>query len=95
MIRDNDPLTNRYISVPRDYGPLNCAAFIGGILRGALDSAGFVRCLSFCGFAPGVTVISLCSLQSCAVTTHTVAVGDGEQTVFVIEFAPEALTRDF
>jgi trafficking protein particle complex subunit 5 len=44
MIRDNDPLTNRYISVPRDYAPLNCAAYIGGILRGALDAAGFVRC---------------------------------------------------
>jgi hypothetical protein len=43
MIRDNDPLTNRYISVPRDYSPLNCASYIGGIVRGALDAADFVR----------------------------------------------------
>lgn len=43
MLRDNDPLTNRFISVPRDYSPLNCASFMGGILRGALTSAGFVR----------------------------------------------------
>lgn len=42
FIRDNDPLTNRYISVPRDLSPLNCAAFMGGIVRGALDAAGFV-----------------------------------------------------
>ena len=43
MIRDNDPVTNRYISVPRDYAPLNCASYIGGIVRGVLDAADFVR----------------------------------------------------
>lgn len=50
MIRDNDPLTNRYISVPRDYSPLNCASFMGGILRGALTTAGFVRDSDLCIF---------------------------------------------
>ncbi len=43
MIRDNDPVTNRFISVPRDYAPLNCASYMGGIVRGALDAADFVR----------------------------------------------------
>ena len=41
MIRDNNPLTNKFISVPSDYGQLNCAAYIGGIIHGVLDSAGF------------------------------------------------------
>lgn len=40
-IEDADPLVNRYISVPSDYGHFNCAAFIAGIIHGALDAAGF------------------------------------------------------
>jgi hypothetical protein len=42
-IIDLDPVTNRFISVPKEMGQLNCAAFIGGIIRGVLDSANFVR----------------------------------------------------
>ncbi len=42
-IYDLDPVTNRFISVPKEMGQLNCAAFIGGIIRGVLDSANFVR----------------------------------------------------
>ena len=56
MIRDNDPLTNRYISVPRDYSPLNCASYIGGIVRGALEAADFVcGCLLYCLPPPPVS----------------------------------------
>lgn len=40
-IFDQDPATNRFISVPKEMGQLNCAAFIGGIIRGILDSADF------------------------------------------------------
>ncbi len=126
MIRDNDPLTNRYISIPRDYAPLNCASYMGGILRGALDAADFVR--SWRGGGPSVlwsTVIDVnvrpCKgprrflgavtshygspapfpppplhplSQPCTVTTHTVSMGDYDQTVFVIEFAPEIAARE-
>ncbi|TPX20744.1 TRAPP subunit trs31 [Coccidioides immitis] len=41
MITDNDPLTNMYISVPREMGLLNCAAFVAGIIEGVCDGCGF------------------------------------------------------
>ena len=41
MIHERDPLVNSYISVPREYGHLNCAAFVAGCVQGALDAAGF------------------------------------------------------
>ncbi|KDO16832.1 hypothetical protein SPRG_17682 [Saprolegnia parasitica CBS 223.65] len=41
MIHELDPLTNKFISVPVDMGQLNCAAYIAGVIRGILDSAGF------------------------------------------------------
>ena len=31
-IIESEPLVNKYISVPKDKGSLNCAAFIGGII---------------------------------------------------------------
>jgi hypothetical protein len=42
-ISDKDPVTNRFVSVPKDMGTMNCATFISGIIRGVLDSAEFVR----------------------------------------------------
>ncbi len=41
MISDFDLFVTKYISVPKDMGQLNCAAFIAGIVKGALDGAGF------------------------------------------------------
>jgi trafficking protein particle complex subunit 5 len=41
MIRDDEPLTNAFISLPKDVARFNPAAFMGGILRGVLDGAGF------------------------------------------------------
>ena len=41
-IFDKEPLTNRFISVPKDMGDLNCAAFVAGIINGVLDAAEFV-----------------------------------------------------
>ncbi|KAF4347924.1 hypothetical protein G4B88_007834 [Cannabis sativa] len=34
-------LTYRFISIPKDMGTFNCGAFVAGIVRGVLDSAGF------------------------------------------------------
>jgi len=42
-IEDVEPLVNKYVSVPRDYGSLNCAAFIAGVIHGVLLASGFVR----------------------------------------------------
>lgn len=41
MISDYDLFVNKYISVPKDMGALNCAAFVAGIVKGVLDGAGF------------------------------------------------------
>lgn len=41
MIIDNIPLVSKFISIPKDYGNLNCSAFIAGIVEGALDSLSF------------------------------------------------------
>jgi hypothetical protein len=41
MISDYDLFVNKYISVPKDMGQLNCSAFVAGIVKGVLDSAGF------------------------------------------------------
>jgi trafficking protein particle complex subunit 5 len=40
-IIDNEPLVNRYISVPREMSALNCAAYVAGIVEGVCDGAGF------------------------------------------------------
>eukprot|EP00189_Rhodosorus_marinus_P007593 CAMPEP_0184751962 /NCGR_PEP_ID=MMETSP0315-20130426/43331_1 /TAXON_ID=101924 /ORGANISM="Rhodosorus marinus, Strain UTEX LB 2760" /LENGTH=207 /DNA_ID=CAMNT_0027231269 /DNA_START=75 /DNA_END=698 /DNA_ORIENTATION=+ len=41
FIEERDPLVNTFVSVPEDYGSMNCAAFVAGIIAGVLESAGF------------------------------------------------------
>jgi trafficking protein particle complex subunit 5 len=41
MVIDNTPLTNTYISVPREMSQLSVAAYIAGVLEGVCDAAGF------------------------------------------------------
>ena len=41
MIREVAPVTNKFISIPTDYGSVNCASFIAGIIQGALLAASF------------------------------------------------------
>jgi len=41
MIYENEPITNKFVSVPPDFGSFNCASFIAGIIAGILDSSGF------------------------------------------------------
>ena len=40
-IIEKEPLVNRFISVPKDKGSLNCAAFVAGIIEAVLDGANF------------------------------------------------------
>ncbi|CAH1713179.1 trafficking protein particle complex subunit 5 [Aphis gossypii] len=40
-IIEKEPLVNKFISVPKDKGNLNCAVFVGGIIEGILNSSGF------------------------------------------------------
>lgn len=41
-IIEDEPLVNKYISVPKDKGSLNCAVFIAGIIEAVLNGCGFV-----------------------------------------------------
>lgn len=41
-IIEKDPLVNKYISVPKDKGSLNCAVFTAGIIESVLTNCGFV-----------------------------------------------------
>lgn len=41
MIIDNTPLTNQYISVPKEMNQLSVAAYVAGIIEGVCDGAGF------------------------------------------------------
>ena len=40
-IIDSDPIINSFISVPKDKGSLNCAAFMAGIIEAVLVGANF------------------------------------------------------
>ena len=40
-IIEKEPLVNRFISVPKDKGSLNCAAFAAGIIEAVLEGANF------------------------------------------------------
>ncbi len=42
MIREEEPITNHFISMPKEYARVNVAAYIAGIIRGAMESASFV-----------------------------------------------------
>ena len=39
---EKESLVNKYISVPKDKGTLNCAAFSAGIIEGILNTSDFV-----------------------------------------------------
>ncbi|KAL6049086.1 Trafficking protein particle complex subunit 5 [Balamuthia mandrillaris] len=38
---DDDATVNKFVSVPKDYESMNCAAFVAGMIKGMLESAGF------------------------------------------------------
>jgi len=38
---EKEPMVNRFISVPKDKGSLNCAVFVAGIIEAVLESCGF------------------------------------------------------
>jgi hypothetical protein len=41
-IIEKDPLVNKFISIPKDKGSLNCSVFTAGIIEGVLNGCGFV-----------------------------------------------------
>lgn len=49
-LMEKEPLVNRFISVPRDKGSLNCAVFVAGIIEAVLTGTGFVSFDLFLNF---------------------------------------------
>lgn len=82
-IEEAAPLVNKYISVPKDYGDLNCAAFCAGIINGVLDAAGF----------PADVAVKVLGKPSGDADADA---DDGVQplTLYYIKFAPEVLERE-
>lgn len=97
MIRDDEALTNYWISMPKEMARLNCAAFIAGMVRGVLDGAGFVSTAPRArvaahgsGSACGVQGVQSCTVQ--AVTTPSE--GPRDKTVFLVKFTDLAMARE-
>ena len=78
MIIDNEPLVNRYVSVPREMSQLNCAAFVAGIVEGVCDGA---------AFPARVTAHTVGKPEDPG------EMWPG-RTVFLVKFAPEVLERE-
>jgi hypothetical protein len=81
MITDNDPLVNQYISVPREMSQLNCAAFVGGIIEGVCDGAGFKT----------IGVSAHWAGEGSDPNAEKMWPG---KTIFLLRFAPEVLERE-
>lgn len=78
-IEEAAPLVNKYISVPKDYGDLNCAAFCAGIINGVLNSAGF----------PANVDVKVLARTGESDTLHSQPL-----TIYYIKFAPEVVERE-
>jgi uncharacterized membrane protein len=106
-ISDKEPITNKFISVPKEMGELNCASFVGGIIRGVLDSAEFVHILFICSHPPlpAAALVRLVSFssdglfiwQTCTVVTHLVPDPEKAQrmrTVYAVKISEDVMQRD-
>jgi hypothetical protein len=45
---EREPVTNRFASVPRSLGQLNCASLLAGVINGVLDAAGLPSEVAAC-----------------------------------------------
>ncbi|KAK9774175.1 putative NO signaling/Golgi transport ligand-binding domain-containing protein [Seiridium cardinale] len=80
MIIDNEPLVNKYISVPKNMDQLNCAAYVAGIIEGVCDGS---------GFAARVTAHTV--RQPGEEEGREMWPG---RTVFLVKFSPEVMERE-
>lgn len=80
MIIDNEPLVNKYISVPKNMDQLNCAAYVAGIVEGVCDGSGFpARVTAHTVRQPG--------------EEEGREMWPG-RTVFLVKFSPEVMERE-
>eukprot|EP00128_Syssomonas_multiformis_P008119 Colp12_sorted_trinity150504_noHs@16135 len=57
MISDVDLLVNKYISVPKEMGGLNCAAFVAGIVEAILNGTNFPARVTAHATEKGTTIL--------------------------------------
>ena len=81
MIIDNEPLVNQYISVPKEMGGFNAAAFVAGIVEGVADGGGFAA------------RVSAHTVGGQASGGKEGEMWPG-RTVFVVKFQPEVIERE-
>ncbi|KAI0123069.1 NO signaling/Golgi transport ligand-binding domain-containing protein [Xylariales sp. AK1849] len=81
MIIDNEPLVNKYISVPKDMNQLNCAAFVAGIVEGVCDGSAF----------PAKVTAHSVGKQGGEEEGKEMWPG---RTVFLLKFEPEVMERE-
>lgn len=67
-ILEKEPLVNKYISVPKDKGSLNCASFTAGIIEAVLVNSGYVS--GVLHVLECQLIISSSPFQPCKVTAH-------------------------
>ena len=108
MIREDEPLTNAFISMPKEYSRVNVAAFTAGIIKGMLDAASFVRESAARRAARAVSSVLRAHAhprapplphshpQPCTVKAVTVAVPGAprDRTVFVVGLGEEVVARE-
>jgi trafficking protein particle complex subunit 5 len=96
MIRDEDPFTNTFISVPKDASRFNPASFVAGIVRGALDSAGFVSSFNLLGNIKSKATFVQLFMQACTVQAVVVPADDRprDATVYLIKFEDAVGARE-
>jgi hypothetical protein len=102
MISDYDLFVTKFISVPKEMGHLNCAAYVAGIVRGVLEGAGFpARCAEQRSCSESCDTAShpappCCLPAACRVTAHSVPVKDQPRpkTTILIKFDASVLARE-
>ncbi|RWS28102.1 trafficking protein particle complex subunit 5-like protein [Leptotrombidium deliense] len=83
-IIEKETIVNKFISVPRDKGNLNCASFIGGIIEAILTECSFVNKIPIL-----INSHCLLILQPAKVTVHW-----HKGTTFMIKFDESVIIRD-
>jgi len=97
MIIENQPLVNRFISTPKDFAGLNCAAYVAGIVQGILDAADLVSLIyhqPFISYDELLVNSPLIYKTTEKVTAYLVTADNKTRTVIVIKFKPEVMERE-
>jgi trafficking protein particle complex subunit 5 len=88
MIYENSAITNTFVSVPSDMSTFNGASYLGGIIKGVLDSASFTCKVT------AHTISAEEQPPPAANTPGGVPTLALDKTVFLIKFAPEVMARE-